>query len=39
MFFAFHVSAQNSMIKQFNNGKVKLSYQKVIASNTFELHL
>ena len=27
------------MIKQFNNGKVKLSYQKVVASNTYELHL
>ena len=37
--FAFHVSAQNSMIKQFNNGKVTLSYQKVVASNSYELRL
>ena len=37
--FAFHVSAQNSMINQFNNGKVKLSYQKKVASNIYELHL
>lgn len=27
------------MIKQFNNGKVKLSYQKKVASNIYELHL
>lgn len=37
--FAFHVNAQNSIIKEFNNGKVKLSYQKTVASNTYELQL
>jgi hypothetical protein len=37
--FAFHVSAQSTILKQFNNGKIKCTYEKVNTNTTYELHV
>lgn len=37
--FAFHVSAQNTILNQFDNGKLKINYQKNTASNAYEMRI
>lgn len=39
MLLTFNLSAQNTLLKQANNGKISYSYQKSPTTNNFELHV